>query len=143
MAEPRSAMKTSRDHGRHDSQSTEGDRRSIRKQGELSPTFTRERLSSVPESRLKALWCALDADDSNELHKDEMAGFSFQRMFLKPFEVGGVGRVGVGEGGGYGGWMVLQGTMSQNKEFVGIISMADIRKGLISNDFDIDNIHPS
>ena len=29
---------------------------------------------------------------------------------------------------------------NQNKEFVGIISMADIRKGLISNDFDIDNI---
>ena len=27
------------------------------------------------ENTLKGLWCALDADNSNELHKDEVAGF--------------------------------------------------------------------
>ena len=36
----------------------------------------------LTSNALKALWCALDDDDSNEVHKDELAGF-FKRGFSK------------------------------------------------------------
>jgi hypothetical protein len=29
---------------------------------------------AISEKTVKRLWCTLDADDSNEVHKDEMAG---------------------------------------------------------------------
>ena len=76
--------------------------------------------SSVFNSKLKVKEFMMTIDETPIIKEFS----SFQEVLLKINEFGF-------------GYVLVE---NQNKEFIGIISMADIRKGLISNDFDIDKI---
>ena len=76
--------------------------------------------SSVFNSKLKVKEFMMTIDETPIIKEFS----SFQEVLVKINEFGF-------------GYVLIE---NQNKEFVGIISMADIRKGLINNDFDVEKI---